>query len=295
AGGPFAVDDNTMLLLHFNGGLANKSLLSGDGTLNGTNVSYSLANNNPNLGQSINLDGSSYVTVIHNTNLNLNGDWTIELWFRPTEFSTYQYFVQKPGDTDSYFSNYSLELQSGWGNVLHGFYFSNEQARINVVEMSPTLNKWYHVAFIRDISNSKISIIVHDENWNEVSSSSQNYSGNDNNVLLNTKNLRIGEGFIGDIDELRISNVVRNFDVLGVQESILSDKYKMYPNPSKNNLNINLPQEADLSIYTLTGQKVLEKKNIKKGIIDISKLKSGLYIVLFNGEKGTLSKKLIIE
>ncbi len=212
-GGPYTTDDNTILLMHFDGNLTNNSTLSSDGVPTGSGMSYS-SNSQTNLGQSLNFDGSSYITVPHNTNLNLSGDWTIEAWIKITAFNsnTQSVIVRKPGDTDDYYSNYTLELHPWWGNILHGFYFSNEQTRINVTEMSPTINKWYHVTYIRDVANSKISITVHDEDWNEVSSNSQNYSGTD--VLLNSKDLRIGEAFEGYIDELRISNVVRNLTPL---------------------------------------------------------------------------------
>lgn len=209
-GGPYTTDANTILLMHFDGDLSNNSALSGNGMPLGSGISYS-SNSPTNFDQCLNLDGSSYVTFPHNVNLNLGGDWTIEAWIKITAFnsSTQSIIVRKPGDSDDYNANYNFELHPWWGNVLNGFYFSNDSTRINVTDISPTLNQWYHVAFIKDVSNSKISIIVHDENGNQVSSSSQNYFGND--VLLSSKDLRIGEKFDGFIDELRISNVVRSF------------------------------------------------------------------------------------
>ncbi|MCF6268348.1 MAG: T9SS type A sorting domain-containing protein [Melioribacteraceae bacterium] len=226
-GGPYTTDANTILLMHFDGNLTNNSSLSGDGNLQGSGASYS-SDTPANLEQSFNLDGSSYVTVPHNSNLDLNGDWTLEAWIKITAFNsnTQSIIVRKPGDTDNYNSNYTFELHPWWGNILHGFYFSNEQTRINITGMSPTLNQWYHVAFIRDVTNSTISIIVHDEDWNVVSSSSQNYSGSD--VLLNSKDLRIGEAFDGYIDELRISNVVRDFSTTLNKPQITSENFIIY-------------------------------------------------------------------
>jgi len=118
-----------------------------------------------------------------------------------------------------------------------------------------------------------------------------------NNLVNSSFALQLGSTTNDDTNDpvWTLSTTPVSQEVLGVSDVYLDKAFLMYPNPSKNNLNINLPEKVDLSIYTATGQKVLEKKNIKEGIIDISKLRSGLYIVLFKGEKGTLSKKLIIE
>ena len=296
AGGPYLTDDNTVLLMHFNGNLTNNSTLSTDGSPHGNEISYgsdALTDQNQNL----NLDGYSYITIPHNENLNLTGNWTIEAWIKVTEYfsNASSIIVRKPGDTDDYYSNYALELQPWWGNVLHGLYFSNEQTRINITEMSPSLNQWYHVAFLRDASNSEISIIVHDENWNEVSSSSKSYSGND--MLLSSQDIRIGEAFKGYIDELRISNVVRSFEntETGIDHKDYGSLISLYPNPASKHIYISSSEIVNLSIVTITGQKIIEINNFLNGNIDISALKKGVYIVLFSYEKGVASKRLIIE
>lgn len=72
-GGPYTTDANTILLMHFDGDLINSSTLSSDGVPTGSGMSYS-SNSQLNLGQSLNFTGSSYITVSHNTNLNLSGD-----------------------------------------------------------------------------------------------------------------------------------------------------------------------------------------------------------------------------
>ena len=294
-GGPYATDDHTVLLMHFNGDLTNSSTLSGDGVPIGSRISYSyeaLVNQN----QCLNLDGTSYITIPHNTNLNLHDDWTIEAWIKVTAFNsgTQSIIVRKPGDSDDYNANYNLELHPWWGNVLNGFYFSDDATRINVTEMSPTLNQWYHVAFIRDVSNSRISIIVHDENGNEVSSSSQKYSSND--VLFSSKDLRIGEAFDGYIDELRISNVVRSFEnTTGVPKNTFGRLISIWPNPARKVVHISSPETVNLVIFNLSGQKILEKKNFLSGNIDVSIFKKGFYLVQFSCEKGIINKKIIIE
>ena len=207
---PYATDENTVLLMHFDGDLTNSSALSNDGSQNGTGASYN-SNVLPNLGQCLSLDGTSFITIPHDNNLSLTGDWTIEAWIKLTEFNSESasVIIRKPGDTDVYYSNYALEVHPWWGNIFHGFYFPNEEIRINTTSMSPNLNQWYHIAFKRNSESSAITLIVRDENFEIVSSSSNTFTNNE--VLLSSQDLRIGEGLIGFIDEVRVSNIVRDF------------------------------------------------------------------------------------
>lgn len=72
-------------------------------------------------------------------------------------------------------------------------------------------------------------------------------------------------------------------------------KYLIYPNPSNSIIYIDIPQKTDLAIYSITGQKLLEKKNFLSGIIDVSELRNGIYLVVFSSENEIVSKKLIIK
>lgn len=242
-GGPYSADGNTIVLLSFDDNLNNESGTSSNATSTG---SYTFSTNTlSGMGSCINLDGNSYLTIPHNENLNLSGDWTIEAWIKISSYnSTHQYIVNKPGNNDDYLANYALQLQPWWDNVIHGFYFSDEETRINVTDIKPNLNQWYHVAFTRNTTNSEIRLIVHDENWNEISSSSRGFSGTE--VLLSSKDLRIGEGFIGCIDELRISDVVRDFSYKLDKSQITSENFIIYydqENSSRANTIINQLQK----------------------------------------------------
>ncbi|MBU1064732.1 hypothetical protein KKC74_07990, partial [bacterium] len=83
-GGPYTVDANTMLLMHFEDNLDNVSTLSANGEVHG-NLTY--GNNTVTvLGKCLQLDNDaaedlSYVTVADTAALDLTGDWTIEGWF----------------------------------------------------------------------------------------------------------------------------------------------------------------------------------------------------------------------
>ncbi|BDX38601.1 hypothetical protein CYCD_19560 [Tenuifilaceae bacterium CYCD] len=208
-GGPYKVDANTVLLMHFDGDLANQSTLSGNGAGDASAIAYSAGQSNK-LGQCVKT--SLPISVAHCSNLNLTGDWTIEAWVKLDAFvdNNYQAIVTKPGDSNPYEANYSLLINPYWDNVFHYFYFSKTNSRIGVTAAKPILNEWYHVLCTRDTKNSEIKIVVRDKNLNIVASQSQSFSGNE--MYTNSKDLVIGDNFHGYIDELRISNVVRDFE-----------------------------------------------------------------------------------
>ncbi|WP_250434444.1 endonuclease [Hanstruepera flava] len=73
------------------------------------------------------------------------------------------------------------------------------------------------------------------------------------------------------------------------------NEIKIYPNPVKDILNINLknPEKTGISIYNILGKQVLNETLMRSGTINTSKLKNGVYVVkIIQGNK-SISKKLI--
>lgn len=241
-GGPYLVDDNTVLLMHFDGDLTNQSTLSGNGTGDSGGITYQNSQNDK-LGQCVKT--SLPISVAHSNNLNLTGDWTIEAWVKIESFTTenYQLIITKPGDNDAYESNYSLLINPWWDNVFHYFYYSKTNSRIGTTATKPTLNEWYHVACTRDTKKSEVRIVVRDKNLNVVSNNKQSYTtGND--MYVNSKDLLIGQNFNGYIDELRISRVVREFEKPTAPSS---------PNPHNNASGVN--PNTSVNLTWINGQR----------------------------------------
>lgn len=72
---------------------------------------------------------------------------------------------------------------------------------------------------------------------------------------------------------------------------------KYYPNPAKNELNINLSkqQSMDIQIYNTAGTLVhMEKTNSKENSIDISKLQNGIYFVKCTTDQFKKQFKIIV-
>ncbi len=82
----------------------------------------------------------------------------------------------------------------------------------------------------------------------------------------------------------------------GIEEFYTDNpQYLIFPNPANTEIYVESPEIIDLSIYRITGQKLLEKKNFLSGIIDVSELTKGIYFVLFTSKKETVSRKLVIK
>ncbi|MDD2997080.1 MAG: alpha/beta hydrolase-fold protein [Paludibacter sp.] len=294
-GGPYLYDKNTLLLLHFDNDLNNRSKAAPNAVGDILNLT-SEASTISNLGLSY--KNSSSLSVPHHANLNLTGDWTIEAWVKLTAYNanSNMYIFWKPGDTDAYLSNYSLEVNPWWGNVFYGYYFSELKNRIGITGSSPTLNEWYHIAFMRDTKKKQIKVVVRDKNRIQISETSATYT--DGMTLLNTKDLLLGTGLSGYIDEVRISNIVRTFIKTDIDNPHTNRKAEIYPNPASGSFVLrSLSGNCHINIMSVNG-KVLLSKNTEGSVteaIDISNYEKGIYIVQLIQENRTFTTKLIIK
>ncbi|MDR6302205.1 M4 family metallopeptidase [Mesonia maritima] len=87
--------------------------------------------------------------------------------------------------------------------------------------------------------------------------------------------------------------------ILGLDEAILSDNLKVYPNPTNGLFTIesNSNENVTVEIIDLLGKKVRSAHSISKGTnkMNISDLNSGIYMLKFNSNQHQLIKKLIVK
>jgi len=237
-GGPYTVDDNTMLLMHFDGDLTNESLLSADGEFQGDASNfYFLANSNTDLGQVLRIDNdsstdSAFVTVADTAALDLTGNWTIEGWINiftfgegPSDWRWVPRLVIKTGDEVFWRPNYFTEM---WGSTRFfscGYHTASQDAwpQANSPDNTMVPGTWYHMAFVRDTTKHILMTIIHNEDSELVAFAVSDYLsfGSDDPTPITTDQpLHIGyAGGGGDsyldgfVDEIRISNVVREFPI----------------------------------------------------------------------------------
>ncbi|MFA8298538.1 MAG: choice-of-anchor J domain-containing protein [Hyphomicrobiales bacterium] len=83
--------------------------------------------------------------------------------------------------------------------------------------------------------------------------------------------------------------------VLGSTE-LESNNISIFPQPAKDIINLEADASGSLKIHNSVGQVVIETEVSKgKNVINVSNLKSGLYVLKLNSEKGRVNQTIIIE
>jgi len=82
---------------------------------------------------------------------------------------------------------------------------------------------------------------------------------------------------------------------LGINSIYNTPQVKFYPNPSQDlvNIQINDNEEYSFKIFDLSGRQVLSTRIIRSGVLDISGIEAGEYIVMLSNGNLTISKKII--
>lgn len=104
------------------------------------------------------------------------------------------------------------------------------------------------------------------------------------------ESIQLSEGFVG------LDMAVKN--ALSLNEYGKLYNIKAYPNPVKDILNIELPDENDfdLYLYNITGEVVLKKKAVDKPAqINVSELTPGIYLLSIIDRKNHKFKNIKIQ
>ena len=232
-GGPYQPDSSTVLLLHFDGNLNNASQFSADGV--GHGKLYYVPNTPLGLGQCLRINNdsqsdSSYVTVADTAALDLSGDWTIEGWINIFTFGETSgdwrwvpRLVMKPGSDTFWLPNYFVEMWGDGRRFECGYNVQGQYLWPKVVSPNNLLvpGQWLHLTFIRDTSRHLLILLIHNAERKLVVFNVSSYDPVvDNPPTITTSPVNIGYGGGGDdswldgfVDEVRISNVVRQFAV----------------------------------------------------------------------------------
>jgi hypothetical protein len=260
-GGPYTVDANTVVLMHFDGNLNNESTLTAAGEFHGDASNFFfLANQVPNLNQCLRIDNdsqvdSAFITVADDDDLDMIGDWTIEGWINIFTFGTgssdwrwVPRLAIKTGDVNFWQPNFFVEM---WGdNRLFscGYHTASQDQwpQANTPSNIMDVGTWYHMAFIRDTTTHLLMTIIHKFNTSTnqielVSFTASDYlsfGAADPTPIITAQPLHIGyaggggDSFLdGFVDEIRISNVVREFPVPPIISgvSVLSNQATSVP------------------------------------------------------------------
>ena len=243
-GGPYTADSATVVLLHFDGSYTNSAAVLGHTAAAAiphattpSKLSFFGTSALTGLNQSLRIDNSAitdsaYVTVPDTAALDLTGSWTIEAWANIFTFGSGSLdwrwvprVVMKPGDETFYVNvNYWLEM---WGDnrLFHGGYHSVGDQYVSVTSPINMFvpGEWVHLTFIRDTARAFIAVMVHDASLNLKGFLTRGFDKTDP-PHTNHQPMHIGwagsagianpstdSWLDGFVDEVRISNTVRNF------------------------------------------------------------------------------------
>ena len=233
---PFTVDEHTVLLMHFDGDLTNVSTLSEDGEAEGR---INFIPGLPNLGQAVWIDNdapsidTSMVVVSHSDALNLKTSFTIEGWSNNITFDggsgtarSYHPWVLRKGTAGGgNDAAYGIMVNPFTKNFEATTVYTDliDQIWCRLVTDHGTLDLgiWYHFTFIKDFDNRAKILLIHDTagnlyQWAASLMPSDTTASNDEPLYFGLLNLgHQDEGSFywnGFLDEVRISNVVRNYN-----------------------------------------------------------------------------------
>ena len=281
-GGPYTADENTVMLMHFDGNITNSASVGYNGIAHGSGVSYDTDGVH---GQCLRLNNSvsdkqSWIEVPFYDELNIVDGFAAECWFKINSWGEttdgVRSLFRKEGDNGP--ADYEIILFADNGG-------RNGQVNLNCVPDETKdwgadgpiadileLNKWYHIVMYYSLSLQHVCCLIRDENYQEIFAS-RGYSATrpENSSEL----FRIGFGgwnesyFDGWIDEFRISNIYRKYrddiladvDINALPDSVfipLKDNWTVYQWPLAEYYPYN-PEKGDIERANACGPTMLTR------------------------------------
>jgi hypothetical protein len=129
-------------------------------------------------------------------------------------------------------------------------------------------------------------------------SSPNAHFGLDNAIIIDSLTIEWPSGItchFTNIDVNQFMVIDENCSIAGVKEDNLSQEVTIFPNPAESYLRIKSISGKvieEVRIYNLTGQKIFEQSLLVEQL-DVSFLKSGMYIIEMTSDKSVVRQKLI--
>jgi hypothetical protein len=222
---PYDKDENTMMLMHFDGDFANASDSSDDGIGYG-NPTF-IGSELTGFGNMLWMDNdsrsdSTWLEIPHADALTLQENYTLEGWIKFISHSASRddwnwrpLLIVKPW-------NYKFEVK-GYGRNASPNYrtVNNDYVVVSGQDEIFNIDEWVHWTNILDSENGLYMLLVHNEagelidfNYIELDPNLPPPRPNTNSVRIGYILDGLGGGFIdGFIDEVRVSNVIRNVSI----------------------------------------------------------------------------------
>ncbi len=284
----------------FNGNAVDETSHGHDGVVNGA-ILVTDRFGNPNSAYEFNGDGE--ITIQDHDSLELTGSFSISVWVKRYGDGSHQHLIQKHVR--------GVDNDGSWALLINGNnptniqfvatpdYSSNLFPNSNIVQ-----DEWINIIFTHDKLLSE---------WRFYINGTLEASGNKVFEILNTTNdMYFGFDHFGPsypseyyyngiMDDIRIYNRKINedevhviySDVSAINEPVTS-KLLFYPNPTTNNIKIDLNDPGLIEVFSISGSLIMKKlfcPEIKT--IDFVKIPKGYYLIRLTTEKETYTAKFV--
>lgn len=197
-----------------------------------------------------------------------------------------------------------IELPLGFGDLFtfEGIEVDKDFPYISLMTMLAPSPDWlaeiHNVKLTDDFGNWKtlISIPVYATDAGTDDGPTYIYPDTDTNPPENISSLEDVLPFSNQIIATFVFDLTQ---ILSVDKTKLQNSISIHPNPSHGEININNLGSSileNIEIYDITGKKVMEFNNVtNQKTISFNALKSGMYFLKINSDKGSIIKKIIIK
>ncbi len=219
-GGPYTADENTVLLIHFDGDANNLANVGNDPITHGTGVSYESGVH----GQCLRLDNStaekqSWIEIPFFDELNFTEEFSIECWFKINSWGEnqteipilFRKWFSGAADFEVVFNpgNRSFQVNLDCIDDENGSWGA-DAGTARIME----LQKWYYLSVYYSYEQKHVNFVLRDSSFNEIFAA-RGYS--ETPPVNSQGKLMLGYGgwdssfFDGWIDEFRVSNKCRKY------------------------------------------------------------------------------------
>lgn len=162
----------------------------------------------------LDLDGTGYLSLPDHARLRLPTSWTVEAWVRPAAVGQTATLIKRQNGDDV---NYELGLAAGAPYVRFVGVYDYGSGTVNLTRLVTAdaaldrFDHWYHLAGVYDSAAGSLTVYVDGVavKWASVPAEPGSFTSAGTGVT------RIGEGFVGQMDEVRLWGSARNGATLG--------------------------------------------------------------------------------
>ncbi len=154
-------------------------------------------------------------------------------------------------------------------------------------------NNWHHIIIKLEPVTAQVKMAIYVDNTLSASSNANApVTTNPNHYILNPPSATFhiavtGNKYTNGLDNFRaynralttaeITSLYDEYNALSIDDNQVVKEFKLYPNPTQNNLHVSLSGELEkVEVYSITGKKILESREIS---FSVAHLSAGMYVL----------------